>query len=69
MRRDVRSDGKPFSFPGEKIIPLVALAVVLWILSHATMSEFRMAAIVLAVASVLYVLSRVRAGRRAPAGD
>jgi hypothetical protein len=48
---------------------LLALAVVLWILSHATMGEFKMAAIVLAVASILYVLSRVRAGRRAPPTD
>ncbi len=64
MRRDVRSDGTPFSFPGQKIIPILAVAVVLWILSHATLFEFRVAGIVLAVASVLYVLSRVRAGRR-----
>ncbi|MDP9097980.1 MAG: APC family permease [Verrucomicrobiota bacterium] len=64
MRRDVRSDGTPFSFPGQKIIPILAVAVVLWILSHATLFELRVAGIVLAVASVLYVLSRVRAGRR-----
>jgi basic amino acid/polyamine antiporter, APA family len=70
MRRDVRADGKPFSIPGEKVIPILAVAVVLWILSHATMLEFRMAAIVLAAASILYVLSRVRSGARAaPAGD
>ena len=65
IRRDVRADGKPFSIPGEKVIPILAVAVVLWILSHATLFEFRIAAIVLAVATVLYGLSRVRAVRRA----
>lgn len=56
IRRNVRTDGKPFSIPGEKVIPVVAIVVVLWILSHATFDEFRMAVIVLGVASVLYLL-------------
>lgn len=60
IRRDVRSDGKPFSFPGQKVIPVVALAVVLWILSHATFYEFRVAAIVLGIASILYAANRFR---------
>lgn len=54
IRRDVRTDGKPFSIPGEKVIPVVAVGVVLWILSHATFEEFRMAMMVLGVASFLY---------------
>jgi basic amino acid/polyamine antiporter, APA family len=56
IRRNIRTDGKPFSIPGEKVIPVVAVAVVLWILSHATLDEFKMAAIVLGVASLLYLL-------------
>jgi amino acid transporter len=61
IRRNVRSDGAPFSIPGEKVVPLLAVAVVIWILSHATLSEFRIAGTVLAVASVLYVLRRATA--------
>jgi basic amino acid/polyamine antiporter, APA family len=66
VRRNVISDGKPFSIPGDKVIPFLAVAIVLWILSHATLSEFGVAALVLAVASVLYVLRKV--ARRESAG-
>ena len=59
IRRDVRTDGTPFSIPGDKIVPLLAVAVVLWILSHATLSEFGMAALVLAIASALYALRNI----------
>ena len=59
IRRNVVSDGKPFSIPGEKIIPFLAIAIVLWILSHATLSEFGVAALVLVIASVLYALRKV----------
>ena len=41
VRRNVVSDGKPFSIPGDKVVPLLAIAIVLWILSHATLAEFR----------------------------
>ena len=59
IRRNVVSDGKPFSMPGEKVVPLLAVVIVLWILSHATLSEFGVAALVLVVASVLYALRKV----------
>jgi RsiW-degrading membrane proteinase PrsW (M82 family) len=52
----VVSDGKPFSIPGDKIIPFLAIAIVLWILWHATLSEFGVAGTVLIVASLLYLL-------------
>jgi len=65
IRRNVRTDGKPFSIPGEKVIPIVAIAVVLWILWHATLDEFRMALIVLGVASLLYLLRWMAVRRRA----
>jgi basic amino acid/polyamine antiporter, APA family len=54
VQRDVRSDGKPFNFAGMKIIPAFALIAIVWILSHATVREFRVVAIVLAIASVVY---------------
>jgi amino acid transporter len=63
IRRDVRTDGKPFSVPGQKVIPIVAVAVVLWILSHATVDEFKVAAVVLAAASVLYALRKFTGNR------
>jgi APA family basic amino acid/polyamine antiporter len=59
IRRNVASDGKPFSFPGEKVVPFLAVAIVLWILSHATLSEFAVAGVVLVIASVLYALRKV----------
>jgi basic amino acid/polyamine antiporter, APA family len=59
IRLNVRSDGEPFSIPGEKVVPLIAAAVVLWILSHATLSEFAVAGAVLIVASILYALRQV----------
>ncbi|MFL6584416.1 MAG: APC family permease [Chthoniobacterales bacterium] len=58
MRRDVRSDGKPFGFPGAQILPVVSIVVVIWILAHATGKEFGLAAAVLGVASLLYLLRR-----------
>ena len=59
IRRNVVTDGKPFSIPGEKVVPFLAVAIVLWILSHATLSEFGVAALVLVIASVLYALRKV----------
>jgi amino acid transporter len=58
VRRNVVSDGKPFSIPGDKVVPFLAVAIVLWILWHATLSEFAMAGVVLMVASLLYWLRR-----------
>lgn len=54
VSRNVRSDGAPFTFPGAKLVPLLAIAVNLWILSHATMREFTVTGIVLVIASALY---------------
>jgi APA family basic amino acid/polyamine antiporter len=59
VRRNVVSDGKPFSMPGERVVPFLAIAIVLWILSHATFAEFQIAALVLGIASALYGLRKV----------
>jgi amino acid transporter len=61
IRRNVRSDGAPFSIPGEKVVPVLAVVIVLWILSHASFSEFAVAGAVLIVASLLYLLRKVTA--------
>ena len=61
VQRDVRADGTPFNFPGMKIVPALAILAIIWILAHATLWEFTVNGIVLAVASVLYLLrTRIR---------
>jgi APA family basic amino acid/polyamine antiporter len=54
IRRDVRADGPPLTFPGMQIVPVLAIIAILWILAHATPWEFEVTGIVLAVASILY---------------
>ena len=54
IQRNVRTDGKPFSIPGEKVVPVLAILVVLWILWHVTLDEFAVAGGVLVLASLLY---------------
>jgi APA family basic amino acid/polyamine antiporter len=58
-RRDVRTDGAPFVFPGARIIPIVSIGVIIWILAHATLKEFAITAACLAVASLLFLLRRL----------
>jgi amino acid transporter len=65
IRRNVVSDGKPFSIPGDKIIPFLAVAIVLWILTHATLAEFGVAGLVLVIASILYGLRKITSQNRA----
>jgi len=65
-RRDVRMGGTPFVVPGGPIVPVLAIAVILWLLSQATRREFAVEAIVIAVAAVIYRMgSRRRAARLA----
>jgi hypothetical protein len=54
VQRDVRSDGKPFNFPGMKIVPALAILAIVWILAHATVREFLVTGIVLAFSSLFY---------------
>src|SRR6266516_1362665 len=57
MRRDVRADGaRPFNFVGMKIVPALAILAILWILAHATAREFVVTGIVLALASIVYLI-------------
>jgi basic amino acid/polyamine antiporter, APA family len=64
IRRDVRSDGKPFDFPGMQIVPGLAILAIIWILAHATVHEFLVTAIVLVLSSVLYFIRRTVARAR-----
>jgi amino acid transporter len=56
LRRDVRSDGEPFNFPGMKIVPALAIIAIIWILSQSSVREFAVTGIVLALASVIYLI-------------
>lgn len=59
QRRDVRADGAiPFAVPGGPIVPLLAAAVIVWLLSNATRREFGVEALVLAVAAVFYFIRK-----------
>jgi amino acid transporter len=58
QRRDVRADGTPFAVPGGPAIPLLAAIVILWLLSNATRNEFKVEALVLAVAALFYFVRR-----------
>jgi len=59
QRRDVRAEGAiPFAVPGGPVIPILAAAVIVWLLSNATRREFGVEALVLAVASMFYLIRR-----------
>ncbi len=61
QRRDVRAggtDGAPFVTPGGPAIQMLAGAVIVWLLSQATVKEFIIEAVVLAAASIVYALRR-----------
>jgi len=58
VQRDIRADGQPFNFPGMKIVPALAIVAIIWILAHATVREFAVNGVVLAIASLLYVMRR-----------
>jgi basic amino acid/polyamine antiporter, APA family len=66
-RRNVRTAGEPFVPPGGAIIPLAACAAVAWILSNATLEEFEVEAGVVAAASAVYLLHRLRTWRKVAA--
>ena len=67
MQRDVRTEGEPLKFPGMKIIPALAIFVIIWILAQSGLSEsqtgsdtragLRNAAIVIVVASIYYLVT------------
>ena len=65
MRRDGAGAGRPFHFPGAWIFPVLGIAISLWVLAQATRQELGVTAIVLALASLLFLIQRtVRARKR-----
>jgi basic amino acid/polyamine antiporter, APA family len=59
MRRNVQGGGPAFTFPGAKVVPILAIFVIIWILTHATVKEFAVTAACLGVASLLFLLRRL----------
>ena len=58
QRRDVRAGGTPFQVPGGRVAPWLAVLVIAWLLSSITVPEWRAAALVIAAAIVVYVVTR-----------
>jgi APA family basic amino acid/polyamine antiporter len=54
MRRNVRTDTPPFTFPGAWLVPILSVIAIIWILSHATAWEFEVNGAVFLVGSALY---------------
>lgn len=69
VRRDVRTDGRPFAFRGAQIFPFVAIVLIVWILAHATAKEFTLLGGVLAVGSALFGVSRLFAPTATSGGE
>jgi len=65
-RRDVRAGGEPFRTPGGLLVPALAAAIVLWLLAQTTWQERAGVALLLAVASAVFALRRVRAAQAVP---
>jgi basic amino acid/polyamine antiporter, APA family len=78
VKRDVRAEGEPLTFPGMMVVPVLAIAADLWILLQSALNKsdvgsetragLRLAAIVLIAVSVLYFIRSTftaRAGRPA----
>ena len=59
-RRDVRAGGVPFRVPGAAVVPFLSCAMIVGLLSSITVGEWRVLVLVLAAASVLFVLTRRR---------
>jgi APA family basic amino acid/polyamine antiporter len=58
QRRDVRMGGVPFEVPGGPVVPVLAGAVILWLLSQATRRELAVQAAVVLFAGGFYWLRR-----------
>ena len=56
-RRDVRSGGIPFRVPAARVVPWAALTVILWMLSSVRRNEWLAALVIVAVATLVYVVT------------
>jgi len=63
-RRDVRTHGEPFLIPGGPTIPLLACALLIWLLAQANRDELIAMVLVIVTASVLYLARSKRHAAR-----
>jgi hypothetical protein len=68
MRRNVRTESTPFTFPGASIVPILSIIAIIWILSHATAWEFAVNGAVFGVGSVLYLVQSLVRRNKGSAG-
>jgi amino acid transporter len=68
MRRNVRTETAPFTFPGASIVPILSIIAIIWILSHATAWEFEVNGAVFGVGSVLYLVQSLVRRNKGSAG-
>jgi amino acid transporter len=60
QRRNVRADGaEPFRLPGGPVIPILASAIIVWLMSSSTIREFLYLGAMLFVATVIFFAMRV----------
>ena len=59
-RRNVQAGGIPFRVPGAAVVPILSCAMIIGLLSSITVSEWGVLMLVLAVASLLFVMTRRR---------
>ena len=61
QRKNIRVEGSvPYRVPGGRVVPLLASAIVVWLMSSSTRQEFIALAIAIAVLTLIYFLMRVR---------
>lgn len=63
LRLEAPPSGRPFGFAGAWIFPVMGIGISLWILAQATRRELAVTAVVLAAASVLFLLQRTMKSR------
>ena len=69
-RRGIQDPGAtPFSLPGGPFIPLLSCAVIGWLLTSITLSEWKNVGLTLVIASVIFLLTRRRGRSVAPTPD
>ena len=65
-RRGIQDgDAKPFSLPGGPFVHILACGAIVWLLTSITLEEWTKVGIALAVASVIFIATRVRKAVRA----
>jgi basic amino acid/polyamine antiporter, APA family len=59
-RRDVRGAGEPFKVPGAAVVPFLACVLILYLLSSVTLREWSVLAATVAIAMVVFLVTRGR---------